>query len=344
MKTKHPSHLTLVDRNLLTSFPEANKQSGAALMLVIFVLALVSVLSVGIQNRGSLFVQTTSNILSQAQAYEYALAAEVYARRLLKDDWDKDKSTDEFVDDMELVKNSILTPIDNAVAELQAEDLQGRLNLNDILTSKGEVNEIVRDRFKRLFDNLGIESIKIDRLIDWIDNNQDVTGFDGAEDGDYLLLEDPYRSAGAPFESVSELLLLGLDPEEFDKISPHVTALPQGIAKVNVNTATKEVLATLSKESLDNAEIEAMMEKRESEPWKTVDEFASQSEFNGKGLSKKLLSVNTQFFEVSIKISLSDRVARLVSVIYRNGEDGELSVIKRDQSRKYLITKERVTI
>ena len=72
------------------------KQNGVALMIVILVFALVSILAVGMYNRQSLFVQRSANQLAQAQAYQYALASEIYGRRLLKADWDDDKEKNEF--------------------------------------------------------------------------------------------------------------------------------------------------------------------------------------------------------------------------------------------------------
>ena len=70
-------------------------------MIVILVFALVSILSVSIYNRQSLFVQSSGNVFAQAQAYQYALGSEIYGRRLLKADWDDDKEKGEFVDDLE---------------------------------------------------------------------------------------------------------------------------------------------------------------------------------------------------------------------------------------------------
>lgn len=44
-------------------------------------------------------------------------------------------------------------------------------------------------------------------IVDWVDGNQDIDG-DGAEDGYYLSLPDPYRCKNAPFETVEEVLLV----------------------------------------------------------------------------------------------------------------------------------------
>ena len=58
-------------------FPQ--KQKGVALLMVIFVFALVTVLSVGMFNRQSLFLKQAGNVNAHTQAYHYALAAEAFA-------------------------------------------------------------------------------------------------------------------------------------------------------------------------------------------------------------------------------------------------------------------------
>jgi general secretion pathway protein K len=324
------------------------RQQGVALMIVIFIFALVSILSVGMYNRQSLFVQTTANILAQSQAYEYAIASEIYGRRLLKDYWDK--KDDESFNESEVIKNSIMIPVEEAFLEAQFNDLQGRLNLNDLVMLDGKVNAVVVKRFKKLFDRLAIETIKVDVLIDWIDENQNESNLDGLEDGAYELLDPPYRNASQPFNHVSELLLLQDMNEsekkrqsEYQNLLPHLSALPQGYVSLNVNTATKEVLQSLS-ENLNDAQVDSIIEQRDKEPWDDIASFKSDPLLQGADIDIKYLGVDSEFFEIATLITLADRRARLVSVIYRNSKDGVMQVLFRDQGQKYLITKEKIAL
>ena len=325
-----------------TSFQNMAHQKGVALMITIFIFALVSILSVGMFNRQAIFVQTSGNILAQSQAYQYALASEVYGRRLLKADWDDDKNKNEFVDDLEQVKNSIMLPVDDAFLQAQFNDLQGKLNINDVVTLTGQVNIIMKARLSRLFSRLGIQTLKVDALIDWIDPDQTPTGFDGAEDGEYLSLTPPYRNGGRPFNDISELRLLpNISVEDFQKLLPHVTVLPQGRVNLNVNTATEEVLQSLSQKMTDQ-QAKSLISARDKKPWKDINSFKSDSIVQSSKLDMTNLSVNSEFFEIASKITLSDRKVRLVSIIYRNSKNGVMQVIHRDQGQKYLITKDKV--
>lgn len=320
-----------------------NKQQGVALMIVILVFALVTILSVGMYNRQGLFLQKAGNIAAQTQAYQYALASEIYGKRLLKADWDDDQK-DKFVDDLEQVQSSILFPVEEAFLEAQFNDVQGKLNVNELVDLAGKPRPLVVARFKALFDRLAIETVKVDTLIDWIDENQQDSNFDGAEDGEYLSLTPPYRNAGQPFVHLSELMLLpAISEQEYQLLLEHVTALPSGYSSLNVNTASPEVLQSLAS-GISDRQVEQLVSARENQAWEDVASFKSEPALKGVTLDTEGLSVNSKFFEIATRITLSDRVVRLVSLVYRNATDGEMTVVMRDQGQKYLITKEKVEL
>ena len=320
------------------------RQRGVALMMVILVFALVTILSVGMYNRQGLFIKQSANIAAQTQAYEYALASEAYGRRLLKADWDEDKKENKFVDDLEQVENALVVPVEEAYLEAQFNDVQGRLNVNDLVKLSGEPNPLMVDRFKRLLNRLALETLKVEMLIDWIDENQEPSNFDGSEDGDYLGLNPPYRTAGQPLSHSSELrLLFNISQEDYQELLKYVCVLPRGQAETNVNTASAEVLQSLV-EGLSDQQAQELVDSREDEAWESVDKFAAEPALQGLNFDRSYLSVRSRFFELATRITLAERVVRLSSLIYRNPEDGEMLVLLRDQGQKYLITKEQIKL
>lgn len=313
-------------------------------MIVILVFALVTILSVGMYNRQGLFIQQAANIAAQTQAYVYARASETYGKRLLKADWDEDQKENKFVDDLEQVESALFVPVEEALLEAQFDDVQGKLNVNDLVSLSGAQNELMVARFKRLLNRLALDTFKVELLIDWIDDNQEPSGFDGSEDGDYLGLNPPFRTGGQPLVHSSELrMLLGLSQEDYEKLLEFVTVLPRGKAEINVNTAPAEVLQSLV-EGLTDQQAEELVGVREEGPWESVDKFAAEPVLQGLKLDKSYLSVRSQFFSLATRITLSERVVRLNSLIYRNPDDGEMQVLLRDQGQKYLITKEQITL
>mgnify|MGYP000173184297 CR=1 FL=1 len=335
----HTASITVIVR------PMPDKQQGVALMMVLFVFALVTILASGMISRQSLFIQKASNTLIQSQAYEYAIGAEQVARQMLFVDWEEDKKEKSFTDDLEEVWGAGAAgfPIDYGVIEAQIDDLQGKLNLNSLVNTDSSKDPAVIERFKNLLLVLEIEGLTVEKLIDWIDDNDETEGVDGAEEGDYLVKEKPYRTGNQAFVSTSELMLIdGMTEEIFKKLLPHVSALPVGVKAVNVNTCSKEIIRSLPKgKILTDAEGQSIIDHRKENIFEEYNDFKALPEFSGLEL-KGEFSVNTEFFKVSSKVTLADRVSRLVSILYRDSDNGNLTLMERNQGQKYLITKDLV--
>ena len=331
-----------------TSFSSPNRQKGVALMMVIFVFSLVTILAVGMYNRQGLFIKQAANMNAHIQAYQYGLAAETFAIRLLKDDWDEDKKNNEFVDDLAQVESSVVSPFTEVGIEGQLNDVHGKLNINDLVKLDGTINQVMVDRFQRLLSRLAINSIKVQALIDWIDENDDSqpNALEGAEDGEYLGLDVPYRTAGQPFNNLTELrLMFRLEQEEYEKLSEFVTVLPRGKGHINVNTASAEVLQAIS--GITDQQAEDLVSARESKDdsrWANIQDFSSESALSGSQLDTTHLQVYSLFFESASRITLGDRVVRLTSLIHREQSDGTMVVLSRDQGKKFVITKKQQTL
>lgn len=314
-------------------------------MMVLFVFALVTILASGMISRQSLFIKKASNSLIQSQAYEYALGAEAFARQILFNDWEEDKKDSLFMDEPSENWGAAAAgfPIEYGVIEAQIDDLQGKLNINSLINSNGSRDTITIERFNNLFLVLGIDEFSVEKVIDWIDEDTDAEGSEGAEDGNYLIKEKPYRTGNQPFASISELMLIeGMTPEYYALLLPHVTALPVGVKAINVNTCSIEVYRSLAKgKTLTEAEGQAILDYRKDKPFETLEDFKALPEYAGLALEGSF-SINSEFFVVSSKVTLSDRVSRLVSTIYRDAENGEMMLLSRDQGQKYIITKDMV--
>lgn len=322
------------------------RQSGVALIMVLLAMTLLVLLAAGMTQLQSLRVYRAGHYLAQQQGFSVALGAEDFARRVLEQDFEQDEEDDQMVDSLDefWAANSAVLPLDDqGVVEVQIDDLSGRFNLNDLVSSSGQVDTLARERFERLLMVLGITGIHVDALIDWIDENDETRSAYGAEDGEYLLAEPGYRAGNQPFVSVTELRLIeGMSEEIYQALKPYVAALPVHGAGINVNTAPGPVLQALH-EDLTEDEITSVLERREEEPFTSLQDFLALPEFAGLGLSAAGLTVESRFFEVVSRITYDERVVNLVSTVYRNGE-GEVRTIHRDVGQKNRITKEPYTI
>jgi general secretion pathway protein K len=306
-------------------------------------MALVVLMASGMLHKQGLRIFKTQHYLSQQQGQSVALGAEIFAGRILKQDYEDDKESSNMSDHPEEVwaKYSAILPLDNnGVAEVQIDDLGGRINLNDLIDEQGQVNQLTRERIERLLRVLGIIDVSVDALIDWVDPDQQTISAHGAEDGQYLVQDPSYRAANQPFSSVTELrLIAGMTEEAYDLLRPHLTVLPvQGLG-INVNMASVEVLRSLH-DGITGQQAEGLVSKRMDAPWDTVGDFLQEPEFSG--LQATGLAVRTYFFEVVSRITVNDQSTSLVSKIFRSPR-GEMSTLGRDMSQKNRITKSPYT-
>lgn len=335
-------------------------QRGVALIIVLMAFALGSILASGMLTRQNIMIQGATTYLAQNKARALGFGAEAFARQFLTRDLEdsgnpqgnqgQGNDTDESgnmtragVDHAkeDWARAALALPVEQGVIEAQINDLRGQFNLNALMNADGSVNERQRARFERLLLALDIRNVSPDTLIDWMDADNQRSGGGGAEDGDYMLMDPPYRAADQPFVSVTELRLLdGITQKAYQRLRPHVTVLPTRDGTINVNFATTAVIRSLH-ERITRGQAESVYERIRETPVETVEDFLALPEFAGLGLKPEGLGVSTDFFEIAVRVSVSGTVYRLVSKVQRT-QAGEVRVLSRDTGRTQLITKEQM--
>lgn len=238
-----------------TRIRHSKPQRGVAIITAMLVIALGSITMVAISSRQQLDMQRERNegIIQQARAF--GVSGERFAAALLyRDRQDALRENTDSLDD-DWAQTIPPVPIDNASIQGCIVDMQGRFNLNNLVNAEGLPVGFFVTQLKRLFSELNIDPAKADAVLDWVDSDLNATIPEGAEDDYYTGLESGYRAANAPFVSVSELQLvkgfssaIEEETEDYQRLLPHIAALPtlNGHTPINVNTATPEVLASLS--------------------------------------------------------------------------------------------------
>lgn len=231
------------------------RQSGVAIITALLVVTLgtITIVSIVARQQYSLVREQNEGIIQQARSF--GISGERFGAAVLFRDFqaaDRD-GTDSLEDDWATTIPPI--PMDNATLQGCIVDMQGHFNLNNVIDGEGNADAVYVEQLRRLLAQLNVDVSKADAIVDWIDSNLDATLPDGAEDDFYSGLDPSYRAANGPMVSVSELQLVkGFSsqiPEEYEDyklLLPHISALPidQGPTPVNVNTATPEVIASLS--------------------------------------------------------------------------------------------------
>lgn len=345
------------------------KQRGVAIITAILLIALGTITMVAITSRQHLDMQRERNegIIQQARAF--GISGERFAAALLyRDVQAGDRSNSDSLDD-DWAQTIPPIPIDNASIQGCIVDMQGRFNLNNVINSEGVAVEIYTTQLKRLLAELNIEESKADAITDWIDKDVNATIPDGAEDDYYTGLDVGYRTANAPMVSVSELQLVkgfssavAEEAEDYQLLLPHLAALPidNGPTTVNVNTATPEVLASLSDEikplaadlsRWDTGAYEdypkcenifdlaaddgpdTLVSERDLQPYESTLLFEQQVDSADSGANvaaKGSYDINSNYFQVRIDVEAEGISLSQFTLLERNAE-GKTRVLYRSR-------------
>lgn len=237
---------------------------GVALITAMLITAITGSLAAGLAWNSALDVRRTMVLLFHEQGVQVALGAESWIRNILRDDLadgDTDHLGELWASDLPGLPVESDT-IQGAVTG-KIMDLQGLFNVNNLIDENGEIDETVFAQFQRLLQVLDIDPRFAGLAADWIDTNQEAGFPDGAEDSIYTGFTPPYRTYNRPLSNISELAALdGMDKASYERLLPHVTALP-GRTAINVNTATAEVLMSLD-DNLDASAVEGLLSLREN--------------------------------------------------------------------------------
>jgi general secretion pathway protein K len=231
----------------MSPYQSQQGQNGIALMLVIWILAvlMVIVLSVSfmtrVENKATIAFKEGIEEKFIAEAGIERAAEEIMYRKIKlgapveegkeAQIWQTDGTPNTFT-------------LENGTCLVRIIDESGKIDINT-------VPDIL---LKGLITGLGVKDedadVIVDSIGDWRDAD-DFTRLHGAESDYYMSLPVPYKPKNADFESIEELLLVkGVTPElvygKGDKpgLQDFITVY-SGNGKINVNAASKEVLMSI---------------------------------------------------------------------------------------------------
>ena len=290
------------------------RQQGVAIVLALAVVALAALAVTAMMVSQSIWARQVELTAEHDQARQLVQAGLDWARAVLSDD--RRTSAVDYLGEPWAMQLPPI-PVDNGSLTGHIEDQQGKFNLNNLLTD-GKVNLAQLDHFRRLLAVLALPPALADTLADWIDADSTPQPQDGAEDAYYLSLPSPYLAANRPLIDVAELALVrGFDDGVRARLRPFVTALPR-FTPVNVNTASPEVLvAVVDGLSLDDAR--ALVAQRDRVYFRNLPEFFAQLP-HGLSVSPKNISVSSDYFLVTMQVTIGAAQARGVALLDREND------------------------
>ncbi len=247
--------------------PRSN-QRGVAVLMAMLVVTLGTIIAVNLMWISSLDQRRTGAALAADQALLYLQGAEAWVGDILRQDQIESGESDH-LGEIWAVELAPL-PVEGGLISGRIEDLQGRFNLNNLITPEGEVDQIAKRQLERLLETLQLDPALATVVVDWLDSDTEAGFPSGGEDATYAGMDPPYRTPNALITSPSELMAnVGFDLETYRLVAPYVTALPSG-TRLNVNTASDVLLASLS-DDIDLALAAVLIEERGGANFSDID-------------------------------------------------------------------------
>jgi general secretion pathway protein K len=289
-------------------------QRGAAIILVMLIVALATVLASYLAQQQQLWQRQVESQFDQAQARRLGIAGIDWARAVLADDARANQTDHE--GEMWALRLPAM-PVDKGEVIGVIEDRQGLFNLNNLVRN-GQSSALDINQFQRLLALLGLPDELAIALADWMDSDSETQYPGGAEDVYYLSQVVPYRTANRPLAELGELALVkGFDERNIERLRPFVSVLPLSMP-INVNFAPAEVLAAVIPE-MTLADARLLVQQRHSSPFKDINDFIERMPKGYNKMNNNELSVKSNFFQVTGRARVGHSQVTTQALLQRNG-------------------------
>ena len=247
-------------------------ERGVALVLALAAIALLVSMVVDFSYTMMVDLTLAANLRDERKAFYIARSGLEMARHILQED---DNEYDGLDEDWARFGEHVgyISEDDEGRFKGTIEDEAGKFPINTLIDEKGGIDDGRREQLERLFDVLELDPDFIDPICDWLDSNTDA-GPTGAEDAYYAELSPPYPCKDGPLSSLEELLLVkGMTEEilygteEKKGLIHYLTIYSSEEGKININTASAEVLQSLSEDIEENL-AQAIVDYLREEPYK----------------------------------------------------------------------------
>lgn len=230
---------------------------GVALILVLLMISIIIAITIQLNVTTRSELDESANLRDSIKLLYIAKSGFNMSEAILyEDDNDVDSPHDDWA---KLVLLSAQSSVffDEGHFQLNIADESGKIQINKLVTNN-EYNDKIKEMLLRLLNlpEFNLEEPEasdiIDAIKDWIDEDDETTGF-GAENAYYQGLEQPYQCKNGKLDCVEELLMIkGITRDLFygTDESPGIAAFLtlHGEGEININTASTVILRVLNPE------------------------------------------------------------------------------------------------
>jgi len=308
-------------------------QSGAVLIMVLLIVALVAGLGIKFAGDYQLGLTRAEARWSGAQARAYLFSGEGAAIKFMA----TDPPEVDYPTELWGTEVPVALPDNMGTLLITIKDANSQFNLNSVVgvldPAKGALESTRYTPSQRMFIRL-LQTLTVpedphtpivsspdqavailEAIVDWTDIDKTPSGAGGAEDDYYLSQPDPYQAANMPFRSIEELQMVrGVTPAIMRVLRPYLTALEPG-ERLNINTMD-EVLFRCINVSTDLTPLSESQASALKAETPRVGYYASIGDFDtswnkvngasGGGVDKEL-TVNTKYFWLTSLAEIGDQ-------------------------------------
>jgi len=318
--------------------PQNHGQRGAALMIVLLLVATLAFVALSITEKTTLASARAFNERARSANLWRAFGAETLAAAALTAA--REATPDKMSIDDPWAVEPLIVPTEEGAARIAFSDATTCFNLNSLAqTSAASGDGSPKDEFVLLVRNVGLGDFEGQRLADvitdWIDEDTSREP-QGAEDNIYTALPSPYRTGGQPLASVSELRAMnGVTQEIYGTLKPylcvHNTDEP---SPLNINMLTVRhapLLAAILGEAVTPSQAADLIAARPPGGYNEVSEFITPeltAQIGGDALEAGRFKVISQYVQARAEIIYDTALMEMTSE-FEIKDDGNVTVLRR---------------
>lgn len=321
----------------------AQSEKGAALLIVLLLVATLSVVSLTIVQTVGQAYRVGLHSSARSQALWYAMGTETLATsrltQLMK------LSEGKLSRNMEGLNEPFTFVIDGGSLTVQVADYSNCFNLNSLGQVTEEAGENTSNAvspalfYEHLLGALEIDTSLIPNLVagveDWIDADTRPR-LTGAETSYYATLPQPYAPGDSLMATPQELLgIKGYTPDIFRRIRPFVCALPgktPGVFNVNtLNANHAPLLVPVFGNEIDVEKIRTELEAGSNVTFKSASEFLALPTFaliTPEKRQDQFLGIDSTYFRLTGEVVYLDTLTRYEAVFVRN-DANKITLVRR---------------
>jgi len=299
-----------------------NNNSGVALVITLLVLALLITVILDFNLGMRVEAKAAANFRDDTKAYYLARSGITFAIELLEED---KKTSSQFDSLNELWAQKVPPiPVGDGYVQVEIQDEDSRININKLAAGFGTVTgDNMRAYMTRFLEQFELKEEITDSITDWIDAD-DIERIGGAESSYYESLEESYEAKNNLLHSLQELRLIkGIDDDILTMIHGFLTIHSDG--KINVNTASKEALISLSEELTGDIADEIIAFRLEN-PFQQVVDVKNNISISDHVYTEisKFIDIKSSYFSISSTGEINQSRRTIIAIIERSGTKSKI--------------------